>query len=188
MGTPLADLSLIKPLFINAISNIRAMQIFINYNLWLIQDFVINIAILFITLSMIILIYLLIKNRDKNKTKKEILKISILQCREKIKVPLRKLRYIFIWEILIALSRAFVSFMFYFYDWLTWYNCQFSPEENHLLSFWAALSLIIFVIAPVFIMFCFGNKFIRNIWILIYIFWILFIAMWKLISISCAWM
>jgi hypothetical protein len=39
-----------------------------------------------------------------------------------------------------------------------------------------------------FIIFCFGNKFIRNVWILIYIFWILFIAMGKLISISCVWM
>jgi hypothetical protein len=43
------------------------------------------------------------------------------------------------------------------------------------------------LVAPVFIMFCFGNKFIRNIWILIYIFGVFFIAMWKLISISCAW-
>jgi len=41
---------------------------------------------------------------------------------------------------------------------------------NMLLEKWAAFSLLIFMIAPYFIAFSFGNKLVRNLGILTYIF------------------
>jgi len=184
----LIDLTPIKPMLMRGLSNPEAIKLFINYNLSLLGSFWLLVLRTFIVLSLLYFAYLLWKNKGE-KSKKEIIKKSVFEYLKKVKKPLRKLRYLIIWGILISLSRLLVSRMFYIYNLgLTWYNCTFSAEENKVLEIWALLSLIIFLIAPLFIMFCFGNKFIRNIWILIYIFWVWFIAMWKLISISCVWM
>lgn len=191
----LIDFSLLKHMLIKSLENPEAIKLFINYNLGLfvgLEWFILNI---FITLSILYFTYLLRKNisktsKNKNKTsKKKIFKEAFLEYLQKLKRLLRKFRYLIIWAILIHFARLLVSGIFYIYNiGLTWYNCPFSQEENTLLGYWAFLSLIIFLIAPVFIMFCFGNKFVRNIWIFIYIFGICFIAMWKLFSISCVWM
>ena len=184
----LIDVSPIKPMLIRSLENPEAIKLFINYNLWLLGSFWLLVLRIFIRLSLLYFAYLLWKNKGKG-SKKDIIKKSFFECLKKVKKPLRKMRYIIIWIILIACARLLVSSIFYIYNLgLTWYNCTFSPEENRILGYWAFLSLLIFLIAPVFIMFCFGNKFIRNIWILIYIFGVFFIAMGKLISISCAWM
>ena len=189
----LIDLSPIKPMLMRALENPEAIKLFINYHLWLLSSLGLILLQVFILYSLLYTAHLIWKNKvwqNKNKKeRKEIIKKVFLEYLDKIKKPLRKLRYLIIWGILITCARLIVSSIFYIYNiWLTWYNCSFSQEENILLGYWAFLSLIIFLIAPVFIMFCFWNKFIRNIWILIYIFWILFIAMWKFISISCVWM
>lgn len=190
----LIDLSPIKPMLMRSLENPEAIKVFINYNLWLLGSFELLLLNVFIICSLLYISYLLLKSKIwKNKSKKErknIIKNIFLEYWHKVKMPLRELRYLIIWWILISFSWILVSAIFYIYNlwWNWWYNCSFSPEENHLLGSWAFLSLIIFLIAPLFIMFCFGNKFIRNIWILIYIFGIIFIAMWKFISIGCAWM
>lgn len=175
-------------MLMRSLENPEAIKIFINYNLWLLGNFWLLVLRIFILLSLLYFAYLLWKNKGE-KSKKEIIKKSVFEYLKKVKKPLRKMRYLIIWIILIACARLLVSSIFYIYNLgLTWYNCTFSPEENRILGYWAFLSLIIFLIAPLFIMFCFGNKFIRNIWILIYIFWVWFIAMGKLISIGCVWM
>ncbi len=177
-------------MLIRSLENPEAIKVFINYNLWLLGSFELLLLRIFIILSLLYIAYLLLKSKvwkiKSKKERKKIIKNAFLEYLHKAKKPLRKLRYLIIWAILIHCARLIVSGIFHVYNlWLTWYNCQFSPEENILLGHWAFLSLIIFLTAPMFIMFCFGNKFIRNIWILIYIFWILFIAMGKFISISC---
>ena len=181
-------------MLMRALANPEAIKIFINYNLWFLGSLELQLLSIFIICSISYISYLLLKSKVwENKNKKErkkIIKDTFLEYWHKVKKPLRKLRYLIIWWILLSLARLFVSLIFYIYNLggLNWYNCIFSPEEDAVLWYWAFLSLIIFLIAPVFIMFCFGNKFIRNIWILIYIFGIFFIAMWKFISIGCAWM
>lgn len=186
------DLSLIKPMLMRSLENTEAVKYFINYNLWLLVGPGLLLLHIFIICSLWYIAYLLRKHKvweNKNKQeRKKIIKDIFLDYWHKVKKPLRELRYLIIWGILIALARWFVSFIFYIYNLggLNWYNCTFSPEENQILGSRSFLSLIIFLIAPLFIMFSFGNKFMRNIWILIYIFWICFIAMWKFISIYCA--
>ena len=184
----LIDLSPLKPMLMRSLSNPEAIKVFINYHLWLLGSFGLLVLWLFIIWSLLYFAYLLWKNKEE-KSKKKIIKKSVFEYLHKVKKPLRKLRYLIIWWILITCAWLLVSSIFHIYTRASGvYNCSFSPEENKLLGYWAFLSLIIFFIAPLFIMFCFGNKFIRNIWILIYIFWILFIAMGKFISISCVWM
>lgn len=189
----LIDLSPIKPMLMRSLENPKAIQVFMNYHLWLLWSFELLLLWIFIIWSLLYIAYLLWKSKVwKNKSKKErkkIIKKTFLEYWHKVKKPLRKLRYLIIWGILISFSWLLVSLIFYFYTkgWDV-YNCSFSPEENMVLGYWSFLSLIIFLIAPAFIMFCFGNKFIRNIWILIYIFWIWFISMWRFISIGCVWM
>lgn len=188
----LIDLSPIKPMLMRALANSEAIKTFINFHLWLLGSFGLLLLHIFIICSLWYIAYLLREHKvreNKNKQeRKTIIKNAISEYLRKVKRPLRKLRYLIIWFMLIFCAWLFVSMIFYIYRWSRWYNCSFSPEENQILGYWSFLSLIIFLIAPLFIMFCFGNKFIRNIWILIYIFWIWFIAMWKFISIGCAWM
>ena len=181
----LIDLSPIKQMLIRSLENPEAIKLFINYNLWLLSSVWLLVFQTFIVLSLLYFAYLLWKNKGEG-SKKAIVKKSFFEYLKKIKKPLRKLRYLIIWAILIVCAWLLVSSIFYIYNLgFTWYKCTFSPEEDRIFGYWAFLSLIIFMIAPLFIMFCFGNKFIRNIWILIYIFWVWFIAMWKLISIGC---
>ena len=184
----LIDISPIKPMLIRSLENPEAIKVFINYHLWLLGSFELLVLWIFIIWSLLYFAYLLWKNKEE-KSKKNIIKKSVFEYLHKVKKPLRKLRYLIIWGILITCAWFLVSSMFHIYTRASGvYNCSFSPEENLIFGYWSFLSLIIFLIAPIFIMFCFGNKFIRNIWILIYIFWIWFIAMWRFISIGCVWM
>ena len=184
----LIDYSPIKPMLMRSLENPEAIKVFINYHLWILASFGLKLLWIFIIWSLLYLAYLLWENKGE-KSKKEIIKKSVFEYFKKVKKPLRRLRYLIIWTILMACAWLLVSSIFYIYTRASGvYNCSFSPEENLILGYWAFLSLIIFLIAPVFIMFCFGNKFIRNIWILIYIFWIWFIAMWRFMSIGCVWM
>jgi hypothetical protein len=186
----LIDLSPLKPMLMRSLSNPEAIKVFINYHLWLLGSFELLLLNVFIICSLWYIAYLLGKNKvwENKKERNIIIKNAFLEYLRKVKTPLRKLRYLIIWFILILCAWRFVSMIFYIYRWSRWCNCSFSPEENQILGYRWFLSLIIFLIAPLFIMFCFGNKFVRNIWILLYIFGIIFIAMWKLISISCVWM
>ena len=158
----LIDLSPIKPMLMRALANPEAIKVFINYNLWFLGSLELQLLSIFIICSMSYISYLILKSKVwKNKSKEErkkIIKDIFLEYWHKVKKTLRKLRYLIIWGILISCSWLLVSMMFYIYRWTRWYNCSFSPEENQILGYWSFLSLIIFLVAPLFIMFCFGSK------------------------------
>ena len=186
----LADLSLIKPMLMRSLSNPEAIKEFMNILLGKFIGFAIVTIILIIVFHYIYsLIYSSIKTHKNGKEKKEKDSISSdfkeLLCK-KVKNNIYKYRYFFIWLLLLSLSWLFVSLFFRLLDtW--WVSCKFSPEENYLLWLRATYSLCIFMIASMFIMFCFGNKFVLNIWIFVFILCIFFILMWKFISLWCIW-
>lgn len=106
----------------------------------------------------------------------------------KIKPYVWKCRYLIIWQILLQLSWYFVSLCFRFInkvkvipDW----NNICSEQELSLLWTRSLYTFLFFIIAPMFITFCFWNKFVRNIWILIYILWIIFCFLWLFLDLSC---
>lgn len=104
----------------------------------------------------------------------------------KAKPYLRKCRHLVIWYILLLLARTSVSIAF----WFIWQNFpSFWTEcvewEAYMLWLRAAYSLIFFLIAPIFITYCFWNKFVRNIGIFIYILWIIFILLWLFLQLWC---
>lgn len=103
----------------------------------------------------------------------------------KAKSYLRKCRHFLIWYVLLHLSRLFISLGYWLISRL---NIQLpwwcSDAENLLLWKGSLYTLILFIIAPIVITFCFWNKFVRNIWIFIYILGICmlfvrwFLALW----------
>lgn len=136
-----------------------------------------SILLLFVWYS----VYLLIKkhslaSRRKNLTLSE-LKNSFLLSYEKRKGSLSKSRYLILWAVLQLLSWSFVRFIFdAMSQGLETSNTNEHFAINMLLGKWAAFSLLIFMIAPYFITFSFGNKLVRNLGILTYIFWIWFLS------------
>lgn len=106
----------------------------------------------------------------------------------KIKPYLWKCRYLIVWYILLGLAWYFVSLAFWYINskiWLEqpWIQCF--EWENKLLWVRSLYSLLFFLIAPMFITFCFWNKFVRNIGVLIYILWIIFILLWAFLNLWC---
>ena len=88
-----------------------------------------------------------------------------------------KSRYLIIWLILFLLSWVFVSFLYWIINMIDskqyfLLNKWCSGLESELLWTWSIYALILFVMASIFITFSFWNKFVRNIWIFIYILWI----------------
>ena len=105
----------------------------------------------------------------------------------KIKPYLRKCRYLIIWYILLRLAWYFVVLAFLYTNSKicleSWTQCL--EWENQLLWLRSLYSLLFFLIAPMFITFCFWNKFVRNIGVLIYILWIIFILLWVFLNLWC---
>ena len=105
----------------------------------------------------------------------------------KIKPYLRKCRYLIIWYILLRLAWYFVVLAFWYTNSKicleSWTQCL--EWENQLLWLRSLYSLLFFLIAPMFITFCFWNKFVRNIGVLIYILWIIFILLWAFLNLWC---
>lgn len=106
----------------------------------------------------------------------------------KIKPYLRKCRFLIIWYVLLQLSWYFVSLCFRFInkvkvipDW----NNICSEQELSLLWTRGLYTFLFFIIAPMFITFCFWNKFVRNIWVLIYILWIIFCFLGAFLNLGC---
>lgn len=140
----------------------------------------------FLVLGMILLlfawysVYILLKKTSSSTKKQKLafngVKTSLLCSYEKGKSFLFSSRYLLIWAFLQLLSWNFVKFIF------TELSLEWShPSQNGSLALnrflgnRTAFSLLIFMIAPYFITFCFGNKLVRNLGILTYIFWIWFL-------------
>ena len=90
------------------------------------------------------------------------------------------LKYPIIWSILVWTCWTQVSLLFWLFG--KYYETQWNIiretlplQESWVLRVWATYSLWIFIIACYFIWFSFGNKTLRNIWIIIYALWVLFI-------------
>lgn len=105
----------------------------------------------------------------------------------KIKPYLRKCRYLIIWYVLLRCAWIFVSLALRLINTKIrsqpWTQCL--EWENQLLWLRSLYSLLFFLIAPMFITFCFWNKFVRNIGVLIYILWIMFILLWVFLNLWC---
>ena len=118
-------------------------------------------------------------------TKEKVVEISKIRF-FKVKPYLRNCRYLLIWCLLTELSWALVRLMFWFIDKanivLPWW-C--SDAEGMLLWKGSLYAFLFFVIAPMFITYCFGNKFVRNIWIFIYILWICLLFLRRFLALWC---
>jgi hypothetical protein len=109
-----------------------------------------------------------------------------------IKFYIKKYKDFFVWLLLLSLSRMLVSLVFrcissWMTTWIDLHMNSFSDEELRLLGARSLYTLLFFVIAPIFIMFSLWNKFIRNIWIFIYMLWILFVPLWRFLQLWYTW-
>ena len=122
-----------------------------------------------------------IKENWKNKNKL-LVKNNIKEIFSKEKHIFKVLKYPIIWSILVWTCWMQVSLLY----WLFWkYNdTQFDIiredlpiQENWVLWIRATYSFCFFIIAWCFVWLSFWNKALRNIWIIIYAMWILFILL-----------
>ena len=162
---------MIQHYFFNALENPQTLSLFgrvLESLFWRAFSLVAcSILLLFVWYS----VYLLIKkhsltSRRKNLTLSELKNLFLLSY-EKRKGSLSKSRYLILWAVLQLLSWSFVRFTI-----------------NMLLGKWAYFSLLIFMIAPYFITFSFGNKLASNLGMLTYIFWIWFLFFWFLVQLG----
>ena len=186
---PEIDLSLIPSMFADVLKNPESLRIFANMLTNIFYKITFNLLWLFIIIAIFYYLYFYYKRFwFKKSNKKEF--ISILKVWfKKIKRYLYGLRYFLIGIVTMFLSWVFVSLVFYYIatsypsDINIWWLTE---QEWALIGYWVFLSLIIFLLPPYFIAFSFGNKFVRNIWILIYILGIAFIFLWALLNLKNA--
>ena len=182
---------LIKEMFMRSFENPEVIKQFMN---WILKIYVsiMNPVISFIIIVSILsyIVSLLVNTESKLNGKFNIknLKQHFVQWRKDVKVRftegkvveisknrflkikpyLWKCRYLVIWYILLGLAWFFVSLELWVINSKFKVTTQCLEWESYLLWLWSLYSLLFFLVAPVFITFCFWNKFIRNIWILIY--------------------
>ena len=189
----LLDLSLIKPMLIRSLENPEAIKNFINGVIfWWFIGIPICIITTIIILSIIFKTFRDVTKwwdtKEENKTKPGFWKSLF----NNIKFYIKKYQDFFVWLILLSLSRMFVSLVFRCINswrttWIDLHMNSFSDEELRLLGARNLYTLLFFVIAPIFIMFSLWNKFIRNIWIFIYMLWILFVPLWRFLQLWYTW-
>ena len=174
------DYTILRDMIINAWKNLDWVREFIKCLISTYNTIFFDIIIIFTIIRLIWFIYKHIK-RNWFKVTKLAIKNTFNEQRQKYKKILRKLRYLLIWFILIESSRLFVSLIFYFISKPTNINYETGPEARpRFLWTLAFQALLFFTVAPYFIWFSFGNKFVRNIWIFVYIIWISIIILWLL--------
>jgi hypothetical protein len=189
----LIDLSLIKPMLIRSLENPEAIKNFINGVIfWWFIGIPICIITTIIILSIIFKTFRDVTKwwdtKEENKRKPGFWKSLF----NNIKFYIKKYQDFFVWLILLSLSRMFVSLVFrcissWMTTWIDLHMNSFSDEELRLLGARSLYTLLFFVIAPIFIMFSLWNKFIRNIWIFIYMLWILFVPLWRFLQLWYTW-
>lgn len=169
-------------MFIRSIWNPNAFRYTINNLLDVYKTMMIMILIIVILRFIVKFIFKLVKKVIENKTNKEKLLTNknIKEIFLKEKWIFKVLKYPIIWSILVWTCWAQVSLLFRLFS--QYYRTQWDIiretlplQENWVLWVWATYSLLIFIIAWCFIWLSFWNKMLRNIGILIYALWILFI-------------
>ena len=143
------------------------------------------IYIIFLIIVCIIILFLIkllykliieIRENKKDSSSKSNMKEILLKEKWIFKI----LKYPIIWGTLIWTGSEQITLLFWifskhFYETHTDIILETLPaQEIWVLWMWPTYSLWIFIIAWYFIWLCFGNKMLRNIWILIYALWILF--------------
>ena len=176
------DYSILHDMLINAWKNIKWVQAFCNIMAWVYIKIFSYIAVLLLIIWLISL-FILIYKRHFPKISKKMIKNIFIKRWQINKKFYRFFRYVILWGILLACSRLFISIIFYLLKnpAQSEINYQWAPEEQPRFLWTIALqALLFFIMAPYFIWLSFGNKFVRNIWILIYIIWISIILLWYL--------
>ena len=172
-------------MFLRSLWNPNALKYMLNNLLYVYTDIILTILSIVIIIFLAKFVYKLIKktleNKKNKKNKKESLtKKNLKEIFLKEKSIFRILKFPIIWSILIRTWWAQISVLFHlfsrYYDEIQWDIIRetLPLQESWVLWMWATYSLWFFIIAWYFIWLSFGNKMIRNIWILIYILWILF--------------
>ena len=189
----LIELSLIKPMLLRSLENPEAIKNFINGVIfWWFIGIPICIITTIIILSIIFKTFRDVTKwwdtKEENKAKPGFWKSLF----NNIKFYIKKYQDFFIWLLLLSLSRMLVSFVFrcissWMTTWIDLHINNFSDEELRLLGARSLYTLFFFVIAPIFIMFSLWNKFVRNIWIFIYILWIFFVPLWRFLQLWYSW-
>lgn len=181
------DLSLIPNMLMDVFKNPDSLHVFWTVLTNMFYRIVFNLLWLFVIIAILYYIYLYYKEYWFKKPDREKLVFVLKIWLERVKKPFYGLRYFFIWIATMFLSWPFVSRVFYFV-WTAYpdgVNIWHLPEqEAYLIGYRAFLSLIIFMLPPYFITFSFGNKFVRNIWIFIYILGIAFILLGGLLNLK----
>lgn len=179
---PVDVLWAIKSMLLRSISNPNAIKYTAN-NLLDVYKYIITMIFSWVIIRFLIkFIYKLIKNIKERKVKKEELSIkqAIKESFWTEKITFKTLKYPIIWSILVWTSWIQASGVFFIFS--HYYETQpdiiretLPAQENYLLWMSATYVLFIFIIAGGFIWLSFWNKMLRNIWIIIYALWVLFI-------------
>lgn len=180
---PVDVLWAIKSMLLRSISNPNAIKYTINN---LLQGYSYIIFMIFscvIIRFLIKFIYKLIKNIKERKVKKEELSIkqAIKESFWTEKTIFKILKYPIIWIILVRTCWLQASVLAWIFS--NYYETQsdiiretLPAQENYILWMWPTYLSFIFIIAWGFIWLSFWNKMLRNIGILIYALWILFVV------------
>ena len=189
--------------------NPEVIKTFMNWVIWIYIDVTNTILLLILAVCLISFIICLVLNTESTRkitAKLSNFKLHFKQRHESVKARftkekvieiskkrflmakpyLWKCRYLVIWYILLWISRLLVSLIIRLINnsnvKIPWW-CN--EVENWLLWIWSLYALILFIIAPMFITYCFENKFVRNIWIFIYILWIFLLFLWWFLALWC---
>lgn len=179
---PVDALWAIKSMLLRSISNPNAIKYTAN-NLLDVYKYIITMIFSWVIIRFLIkFTYKLIKKIKERKVKKE--ELSIKQAIKETfwteKTTFKILKYPIIWSILVWTSWLQASVLFWIFS--HYYETQsdiiretLPTQENYLLWMSATYLLFILIIAWGFIWLSFWNKTLRNIWIIIYALWVLFV-------------
>lgn len=179
---PIDVLWVIKSMFIRSIWNPNALKYTINGLIDAYKSIIIMIFLWVIICFIVKYIFKIIKTvkEHNNNNDKLLQKQDLKEVFSKEKRIFIILKYPIIWGILISTCWTQVSLLFRLFS--KYYETQtdiirgvLPAQESWILWMWPTYSLWIFIIAWCFIWLSFWNKMLRNVWILIYALWIIFI-------------
>lgn len=171
--------------FIQTLQNPEKVKVFIQILNWAFYDLFWSVFWFILIVWVILFIYQVYKKTKSGQKKQQVNSLEIIKIAgemvQKSKQLGKSILYLFIGGVLQFFNWKLVSLSFELFsqkkDLDTLGTKINIPEMDLMFANWSILSLFIFSFAPFFIAFCFGNKFIRNIWILIYVLWIAFVAL-----------
>jgi hypothetical protein len=172
---------MLRSMILKSITNPEAVSIFINQLLALYASVFWYVFVCSLLIAFFNLWYDVFRGKENIKPKENSFNDRLLRWLKSAREILRKiLKFPVIWRFLTMIPRMLVSLLFWLIESVKENGLEFvnqDPKEQFLLWLWSLYSILFFAIAPFFIWFSFGNKFVRNIWILVYILWIAFVLL-----------